>query len=107
MAIRNSTPQYYNNVQDWRRIYVGAVTNDIDERTLRKVIGKAFGRVTSIEVVRARSCAFVEFGYQEAFQRAIKQGFIYLNGVRAKIKMAHKPNKSKRFYNSGNDNVEG
>ncbi|CAG8444660.1 4164_t:CDS:2 [Acaulospora colombiana] len=98
-AIRSS-PQCYNP-QEWRRIYVGAVTNDIDEKTLRKILGKTFGKVTSIEIVRARSCAFVEFCYQEAYQRAIKQGFIYLNGVRAKIKMAHRPNKNKRF-NGGN-----
>ncbi|CAG8527592.1 13488_t:CDS:2 [Acaulospora morrowiae] len=101
-----SSPQCYNP-QDWRRIYVGAVTNDVDEKTLRKILGKAFGKVTSIEIVRARSCAFVEFCYQEAYQRAIKQGFIYLNGVRAKIKMAHRPNKNKRFNNgsmNGNRN---
>ncbi|CAG8778614.1 16517_t:CDS:2 [Gigaspora margarita] len=92
---RKTTPQASSS-NDWSRIYIGAVTDDIDEVTLQQCLERAFGQVSWLEIVRARNCAFADFWYTESFHRALEQGYIYLtNGSRAKIKMATKP--VKRF----------
>ncbi|CAG8832001.1 18457_t:CDS:2, partial [Racocetra persica] len=77
---------------DWCRVYIGAVTDDIDEMTLQQCLERAFGQVSWLEIVRARNCAFADFWYAESFHRALEQGYVYLtNGSRAKVKMATKP----------------
>ncbi|CAG8534134.1 11557_t:CDS:2 [Dentiscutata heterogama] len=92
---KKTTPQASGS-NDWCRIYIGAVTDDIDEGTLQQCLERAFGQVSWLEIVRARNCAFADFWYAESFHRALEQGYIYLNnGSRAKIKMATKP--VKRF----------
>ncbi|CAG8648675.1 11498_t:CDS:2 [Racocetra fulgida] len=39
---------------DWCRVYIGAVTDDIDEMTLQQCLERAFGQVSWLEIVRAR-----------------------------------------------------
>ncbi|GBC08882.1 hypothetical protein RclHR1_08450010 [Rhizophagus clarus] len=79
-------------------LYVKGIVEGMTRPTLEKAFSK-FGLVKNVDVVLSKSCAFVEFGSQEAYQQTLSQKEIDVPGYNMPVVVEER--KPKGYFEQG------